>query len=103
VRSSRAEFKSQLDALPQTVEGVPHNYLSTILHNFVSKISRIVQDQDADGKDLALRIGEEDARFRTAVLSSIARFGLADHDEKLEERLPKSANDFLIESTWNLL
>lgn len=92
-------IKNQLGALPRLapdVGAVPHLHLGQMCQDFVEDIALAVRGDNED-KELALSIGKADERLKKSVISSIAKFGLADHDEMQAEILTKSANEFLMQ------
>lgn len=88
--------------MPRPVTDAPHLYLHQLCRDFLDSLTESIKG-DNDQKDLALMIEEADRRLLTSVKSSIARFGLADHDEKKKGILTKSANEFLMEKRGKVL
>lgn len=88
--------------MPRPVTDAPHLYLHQLCRDFLESLTESIKG-DNDQKDLALMIEEADRKLLTSVKSAIARFGLADHDEKKKDILTKSANEFLMERRGKVL
>jgi len=86
-----------MNLLPRQLGPVPHLYLAQLCQEFVEEIVLAVKGGNEGTEELALTIGKADKRFKKSVLSSIAQFGLADHDEKEAEIVTKSANEFFMQ------
>lgn len=78
------------------LQAAPHLHLHQICERLRDDIDCAVNGTD-EQKDLSEAIKEADSHLKKAVISSVVKFGLADRDERKENRLSKSANDLLMQ------
>jgi hypothetical protein len=97
VNSCIRATSEKLKALPRPVRDSPHLYLNQICRDFIESLSQCIHGEN-DQKDLVLMIEEADRCLLDAVKFSVAQFGLANHDEKQLGLLPRTANEFMLET-----
>jgi len=91
------EINEEFKALPRPIGDAPQSYLLQLCRDFFDDMNSCVKGEN-DKKDLSLMVSEADRRLIHSIKSSIAQFGLADHDENQRGVLQKSANAFLFEA-----
>lgn len=67
-----------------------------MIKEFIDSLNLAIQGKD-DEKDLCFMLAEADSRFFNSIKCSIAQFGLATYEEKVDNLFPKTANAFLLE------
>ena len=91
----RQDIKARLAELPPPIEA-PVTSLRSICFDFVRETKEWIRGH-FDKRDLVVEIGEADKKFLKDIKYSIAKFGLADHDQERDNLQMKCANDFLFE------
>jgi len=92
----------ELRALPRPITDSPQQYLWKLCGEFIAHVTDCIKGEN-DRKDLSLMLSEADRRFLNSIKGAIAQFGLANHDEKQEGVLIKSANDFLFQRPMGII